>query len=128
MLGTIAELERVLMHEGFLFRSSDDPETNVAHAEREGAFLACNFWLVENYALAGRLADARALFERVAAVANDVGMLAEEYDPVLRRQVGNVPQTLSHAALVNAASHLFALGQAPARISFRRSVQLRPAK
>jgi GH15 family glucan-1,4-alpha-glucosidase len=107
MLGTIAALEKALLHDGFLYRSSSDPETNADHADAEGAFLACNFWLVENYALAGRIDDAKAHFERLIGVANDVGMLAEEYNPALRRQVGNVPQTLSHACLVNAANRLY---------------------
>ena len=106
MLGTVAALEKALLRNGFLYRTSSDPETNAQHAEPEGAFLACNFWLVENYALAGRIDDAQAHFERMIGVANDVGMLAEEYDPALLRQVGNVPQTLSHACLVNAANRL----------------------
>jgi GH15 family glucan-1,4-alpha-glucosidase len=69
----------------------------------EGAFLACSFWLVEAMLLDGRAADARALFERLIALANDVGLLAEEYDSGAKRQVGNFPQAFSHVALVNAA-------------------------
>jgi GH15 family glucan-1,4-alpha-glucosidase len=107
MLGTIAALEGTLLRNGFLYRTSIDPETAANAPEPEGAFLACNFWLVENYALCGRLDDAYVLFEKLAGIANDVGILAEEYDPVLRRQVGNVPQTLSHASLVNAANRLY---------------------
>ena len=106
MRGTVAALESALMHEGFLFRTTADPETQAEHSEPEGAFLACNFWLVENYVMQGRHDEAAALFERLIGVANDVGMLSEEYDPWLRRQVGNVPQTLSHASLVNAAYRL----------------------
>jgi GH15 family glucan-1,4-alpha-glucosidase len=106
MLGTIAALETELLRNGFLYRTTSDPETQATNSEPEGAFLACNFWLVENYALAGQMEKAIALFERLAAIANDVGILAEEYDPVLERQVGNVPQTLSHASLVNAANRL----------------------
>jgi GH15 family glucan-1,4-alpha-glucosidase len=106
MLGTIAQLEKQLLHNGFLYRTSADPETAAKHREPEGAFLACNFWLVENYALSGRIADATTLFERLIAIGNDVGIFAEEYDPALKRQVGNVPQTLSHASLVNAANRL----------------------
>jgi GH15 family glucan-1,4-alpha-glucosidase len=106
MLGTIAQLEKQLLRNGFLYRTSLDPETAARHAEPEGAFLACNFWLVENYALSGRIDDATALFERLIAIGNDVGIFAEEYDPALKRQVGNVPQTLSHASLVNAANRL----------------------
>jgi GH15 family glucan-1,4-alpha-glucosidase len=106
MLGTIAALEKELLRNGFLYRTSLDPETAARHAEPEGAFLAVNFWLVENYALCGRVDDAKALFERLIAVGNDVGIFAEQYDPGLKRQVGNVPQTLSHASLVNAANRL----------------------
>ena len=112
MRGTVDALEAALMRDGFLYRTSADPETAAAHADPEGAFLACNFWLVENYVLQGRVADARAHFERVAGVANDVGLLAEEYDPRRRRQLGNVPQTLSHASLVNAAARLAAASHA----------------
>ena len=106
MRGTTDALEAALMFEGYLFRTTADPETQAKHSEPEGAFLACNFWLVENYVLQGRDDEARALFERLLGIANDVGMLSEEYDPALKRQVGNVPQTLSHASLVNAAHRL----------------------
>jgi GH15 family glucan-1,4-alpha-glucosidase len=106
MRGTVAALEGALMHAGFLFRTTADPQTQAERSEPEGAFLACNFWLVENYVMQGRDDEARELFERVIGIANDVGMLSEEYDPFLKRQVGNVPQTLSHASLVNAAHRL----------------------
>jgi GH15 family glucan-1,4-alpha-glucosidase len=106
MRGTVAALEGALLHEGFLFRTTADPQTQAERSDPEGAFLACNFWLVENYVMQGRDDEARVLFERLIAVANDVGMLSEEYDPWLRRQAGNVPQTLSHASLVNAAHRL----------------------
>src|SRR3546814_5066982 len=69
----------------------------------EGAFLACSFWLADNYILLGRHAEARALFERLLGLCNDVGLLAEEYDPVNRRQLGNFPQAFSHLALINTA-------------------------
>ena len=72
----------------------------------EGAFLACSFWLADNYALQGRDDEARALFERLLALRNDVGLLAEEYDPAARRQVGNFPQAFSHIALVSTATTL----------------------
>ena len=106
MQGTIAAIEKALLRNGFLYRTTADPETAAKHAEPEGAFLACNFWLVDNYVIQGRIDEARTLFERLIGVANDVGMLSEEYDPTLKRQVGNVPQTLSHASLVNAATRL----------------------
>jgi GH15 family glucan-1,4-alpha-glucosidase len=103
---TVAALERTLVRDGFLYRTSQDPETNAAHPDREGAFLACNFWLADTYALQGRTADARRVFERIAAVAGPCGILAEEYDPAAKRMVGNLPQTLSHASLINTACRL----------------------
>ena len=103
MRSTVAALERALMRDGFLYRTSDDPETNAAVPESEGAFLACNFWLVDNYTLQGRVADARRLFARLRDAAGTTGLLAEEYDPVHQRLVGNIPQTLSHASLINSA-------------------------
>ncbi|KOR40456.1 glycosyl hydrolase [Xanthomonas oryzae] len=72
----------------------------------EGTFLACSFWLVENYALIGRTDQARALLERLLGLCNDVGLLAEEYDPRSKRMLGNFPQGYSHVALVNAALRL----------------------
>jgi GH15 family glucan-1,4-alpha-glucosidase len=72
----------------------------------EGAFLACSFWLADNYLLQGRIDDAQALFDRLLSFRNDVGLLAEEYDPVARRQLGNFPQAFSHLALINTATGL----------------------
>jgi GH15 family glucan-1,4-alpha-glucosidase len=72
----------------------------------EGAFLACSFWLVDNYILQGRHAEARKLFERLAARCNDVGLLAEELDPLTGRMLGNFPQAYSHVGLINSALSL----------------------
>ena len=72
----------------------------------EGAFLLCTFWLADNYTLIGKHAEARRVFERLLAIRNDVGLLAEEYDPVARRQLGNFPQAFSHLALINTARNL----------------------
>jgi GH15 family glucan-1,4-alpha-glucosidase len=72
----------------------------------EHPFLACTFWLVEAYAHAGRLDDAHALMRRLLELPNDVGLLAEEYDPAHHRFVGNFPQAFSHLALVGAANQL----------------------
>ncbi len=69
-------------------------------------FLPCSFWLADNYVLAGRYAEARELFERLVALSNDVGLLSEEYDARLKRQVGNFPQAFTHVALVNTAHNL----------------------
>lgn len=103
--GTLEAIERELCVDGFVMRDSRHVSPGVGGVlnPTEGAFLACNMWLVENYAMAGRLHDAKTLFERVAGIANDVGLLAEEYDVRFRRQVGNFPQTFSHSTLVNAA-------------------------
>jgi GH15 family glucan-1,4-alpha-glucosidase len=111
VLGTVRALESHASFEndrsdrGFINRTTNDPETSEDARDPEGSFLAANFWLVENYALQGRMTEARALFERLLGVANDVGLLAEEYDPRTGRLTGNFPQTFSHAALINAAQH-----------------------
>jgi GH15 family glucan-1,4-alpha-glucosidase len=72
----------------------------------EGVFLACSFWLADNLCMQGRWKEARALFDRLVGLANDVGLLSEEYDPVARRFLGNFPQAFSHVALVNTAMNL----------------------
>jgi GH15 family glucan-1,4-alpha-glucosidase len=74
----------------------------------EGVFLACSFWLADDLALMGRTKEARALFERLLGLANDVGLLAEEYDPAAGRLLGNFPQAFSHVAIVNTARVLSA--------------------
>jgi GH15 family glucan-1,4-alpha-glucosidase len=80
----------------------------------EGVFLACSFWLIDNLILDGRRDEAVALFDRLLALRNDVGLLAEMYDPVARRQLGNFPQAFSHVALVNTALNLSRMAQGPA--------------
>jgi len=81
----------------------------------EGAFLPCSFWLADCLAMIGRVDDARKLFGRLVGVANDLGLLAEEYDPVAGRQLGNFPQAFSHVGLINTARRLAgAPGQVPA--------------
>jgi GH15 family glucan-1,4-alpha-glucosidase len=90
--------------DGLLLRYSPSARGSVdGISGDEGAFLACSFWLVDALALTGRRREARALFERLLELRNDVGLLAEEYDPIQRRQTGNFPQALSHLALVNTA-------------------------
>ena len=74
----------------------------------EGAFLACSFWLVSALAVNGRTSEARTLFERLLGLANDLGLLAEEYDVKRQRQVGNFPQAFSHLTLIGAASAISA--------------------
>lgn len=105
--GTIAAIERTLMHDGFVRRYSTTEGENIDGLRgREGAFIACSFWLVDALVMSGRHEDARKLFERVIAVANDVGLLSEEYDLERKRLVGNFPQAFSHVAVVNAARSL----------------------
>jgi GH15 family glucan-1,4-alpha-glucosidase len=99
---TVAALERELLQDGLLLRFRPEREVDGLSGD-EGVFLACSFWLVGVYQMLGREEDARRLFERVCATRNDLGLLAEEYDPKLQRQLGNFPQAFSHFALVNAA-------------------------
>jgi GH15 family glucan-1,4-alpha-glucosidase len=108
MLGTVREIERSLLRDGLVYRydTSDAPRAGDGLPPGEGAFLACSFWLVGNYARAGRTDDARRLFERLLALRNDIGLLAEEYDPVADRQLGNFPQAFSHVPLIMAAFEL----------------------
>jgi GH15 family glucan-1,4-alpha-glucosidase len=107
--GTVEAIERNLLKDGLVQRYSHNPEVD-GLPPGEGAFLACSFWLADNLALLGRREDARRLFERLLDLRNDVGLLAEEYDPVLGRQLGNFPQAFSHTGLVNTACHLAADG------------------
>ena len=114
--GTVEAVERELsMDGGLLRRYPSRPEID-GLPPGEGCFLACAFWLVDAKVMLGRHDEARALFERLLSLRNDVGLLAEEYDPVARRQLGNVPQAFSHVALVNSAQNLArALGPARER-------------
>jgi GH15 family glucan-1,4-alpha-glucosidase len=105
VLGTVAAIERELMQDGLLRRYRDLGEVDGLPGN-EGAFLACSFWLCDVYQLCGREADARALFERLLGYANDLGLLAEEYDPRAGRQLGNFPQAFSHVSLINTAHGL----------------------
>ena len=103
--GTVAAIERELIVDGLVQRYLTEHKVD-GLPPGEGTFLACSFWLADNYVLLGRHDEARALFERLLALRNDVGLLAEEYDPVARRQLGNFPQAFSHVALVNTAHNL----------------------
>jgi GH15 family glucan-1,4-alpha-glucosidase len=103
--GTIAAIEKTLLQDGFVLRYN--PRSAVDGLPgNEGVFLACSFWLVDNYVLQGRDDEARALFERLLGLRNDVGLLSEEYDPRERRQLGNFPQAFSHLALINSGHNL----------------------
>jgi GH15 family glucan-1,4-alpha-glucosidase len=105
VLGTLAAVERGLICDGLVMRYDTGTGTDGLPAG-EGAFLACSFWLADNYVLQGRHDDARELFERLLMLRNDVGLLAEEYDAVGKRLLGNFPQAFSHLALINTAHNL----------------------
>ena len=105
ILGTIAAVESRLLRDGLVLRY-DTAEVSDGLPAGEGAFLPCSFWLADAYVLTGRTAEARALFERLLGLRNDVGLLSEEYDVGARRLVGNFPQAFSHLALVNTAHNL----------------------
>jgi GH15 family glucan-1,4-alpha-glucosidase len=107
VLGTVRAIEGELRRDGLLMRYAPDPAGAVdGIPEDEGAFLACTFWLADNYAQQGRIQEAEDLFEHLLTLRNDVGLLAEEYDPRAGRQRGNFPQAFSHLALVNTAHNL----------------------
>jgi GH15 family glucan-1,4-alpha-glucosidase len=99
---TVEAIERRLVVDGLVMRYDSGSGVD-ALPPGEGAFLACSFWLADNYILLGRIEEARALFRRLVGLCNDVGLLAEEYDPRARRFLGNFPQAFSHVALVNTA-------------------------
>jgi GH15 family glucan-1,4-alpha-glucosidase len=105
MVGTVAAIERELLHDGFVLRYRSDAADD-GLPPGEGAFLPCSFWLADNYYAQGRVNDARKLFERLLSISNDVGLFAEEYDPTAKRQLGNVPQAFTHLSFVRAASML----------------------
>ena len=120
--GTIAAIDQHLMRDGFVLRH-DPREISEETQPIEGAFLACTLWLADAHVLAGDLDKAQKLFDRVAGLANDVGLLAEEYDSVARRQTGNFPQALTHIALINTAHNLSAARHASEKPAMQRSKQ-----
>jgi GH15 family glucan-1,4-alpha-glucosidase len=125
VVGTVAAVEKTLLRDGFVLRYDTTHGTDGLPGV-EGAFLACSFWLADNYAMAGRLADAEDLFNRLLGLRNHLGLLSEEYDPVLQRQIGNFPQAFSHLALVFTARLIelaqqgdvtsFVMGETPAAL------------
>lgn len=117
--GTVAAIERDLMRDGFVLRH--DPRETIEEQPAEGAFLACTLWLADACVLAGDAAKAQALFDRVAGIANDLGLFAEEYDTVDRRQTGNFPQALTHIALINTAHNLSRAKRAAEKPAVQRS-------
>jgi GH15 family glucan-1,4-alpha-glucosidase len=117
MQGTVAAIQRDLTVDGFVRRYTTETSVD-GLPPGEGVFLPCTFWLVDNLALMGRVDEAQALFEQLIGLANDVGLLAEEYDPVAGRQLGNFPQAFTHLALVGAA---IAIGEGQSMRSARPS-------
>jgi len=112
MRGTVEAVQRELSVDGLVLRYHPEGSADVdGLPPGEGAFLACSFWLADNLALMGRQREAREQFERLLSLRNDVGLLAEEYDPRSGRQLGNFPQAFSHVPLVNTASHLSERGR-----------------
>jgi GH15 family glucan-1,4-alpha-glucosidase len=105
MLGTVAAIQKHLTSDGLVARYQTTPELD-GLPPGEGAFLPCTFWLADNLALQGKHVEARAIFERLLDVRNDVGLLSEEYDPGARRLLGNFPQAFSHVGLINTARNL----------------------
>jgi GH15 family glucan-1,4-alpha-glucosidase len=107
VVGTVEAIQRELTHDGFVLRYDS---VNSEHVDgltgREGAFLACSFWMADDLHLIGRHDEASELFDRLLGLRNDLGLLAEEYDPIAKRQVGNFPQAFSHVSLVNTAASL----------------------
>jgi GH15 family glucan-1,4-alpha-glucosidase len=114
MLATVAVIERDLMRDGLVLRYRTETGVDGLDGD-EHPFLACSFWLVEQYAATGRADDAAELMRRLCALVNDVGMLSEEYDVGGRRHAGNTPQALSHLALVRAADALAGLREGTSR-------------
>ncbi|HEV2700972.1 MAG TPA: glycoside hydrolase family 15 protein, partial [Steroidobacteraceae bacterium] len=110
---TVTAIERDLMCDGLVLRYRS--HRGVDEVRGEGAFLACSFWLADNYVLQGRNDEARELFQRLLSLRNDVGLLAEEYDSKTQRQVGNFPQAFSHLSLINTALNLAGAGPAHKR-------------
>jgi GH15 family glucan-1,4-alpha-glucosidase len=105
VIGTVEAVQKELGYDGFVRRYITDHVDDGLPGD-EGAFLICSFWLADSLALIGRVGEARAMYDRLVALRNDVGLLAEEYDPVSGRMLGNFPQAFSHLALVNTAWHL----------------------
>ena len=113
VLGTIAAIERRLLHDGFVYRYEHDPKVD-GLSDKEASFLACTFWYADCLNLVGRRNEAEATFERALGVRNDVGLLAEQYEPSTRTMLGNFPQALSHVCLIDTAHNLTAGPRGPA--------------
>jgi GH15 family glucan-1,4-alpha-glucosidase len=113
IVGTVEAIKRELMWDGLVARYQTEPHVD-GLPPGEGAFIACSFWLADNLVMMERFEEAHTLFERLLSLRNDLGLLAEEYDPIAKRQLGNFPQAFSHVALVNTAQNLLRV-QGPAK-------------
>ena len=122
IIGTIEAIERRLVRDGLVLRYETDRVVD-GLPPGEGRVLACSFWLADNLVLIGRRTEARALFERLLGLCNDLGLMAEEYDPDTGEMLGNFPQAFSHVGLINTALNL-ARSAGPAR---ERAEQTAPA-
>jgi GH15 family glucan-1,4-alpha-glucosidase len=120
VLGTLKATERHLMRDGFVLRH-DPREISDERQPIEGAFLACTLWLADAFVLGGEITKAQKLFDRVVGVANDLGLLAEEFDSGVSRQTGNFPQALTHIALINTAHNLSHAKKASEKPAVQRS-------
>jgi GH15 family glucan-1,4-alpha-glucosidase len=105
IISTVEAIQRELTEDGLVLRYRTE-ETADGLSGGEGTFLVCSFWLADALCMIGRLEEASALFERLLSLRNDVGLLAEEYDPRTRRQLGNFPQAFSHVGIANTAANL----------------------
>lgn len=121
MVSTVRAIEKTLMRNGFVRRYAPELGLDGLPGD-ESPFLACSFWLADNFALQGRLAEAEELFERLLSVKNHLGLLAEEYDPIARRHIGNFPQAFSHLALITTA-HLIDNHGDPAALALSANVR-----
>jgi GH15 family glucan-1,4-alpha-glucosidase len=114
---TVEAIKRDLTHDGFVFRYNPDESAAVdGLPPGEGVFLPCSFWLVDCLWLMGRRDEARAFFERLMSLRSPLGLLAEEYDPVAKRLVGNYPQAFTHVGLINTVQNLCESVSGPAEI------------
>ncbi len=124
VVGTVEAVQRELCRGGFLLRYQPEADGGVDGLPgAEGAFLACSFWLADALHGIGRARQAEALFERLLALRNDLGLLSEEYDTVSHRQLGNTPQAFSHVGLVNTARHLSAVTTEPHPVPSRSGLR-----
>jgi GH15 family glucan-1,4-alpha-glucosidase len=103
--GTVEAIVKELSYDGFIRRYTPNSDVDGLPGV-EGVFLPCTFWLADNYAMMGRMAEAKKLFQRLLSIRNDVGLLAEEYDPKAGRLLGNFPQAFTHVSLINTAWNL----------------------